>query len=402
MAKARSSLSERGAVALCCSALFAYGCTNNGPADDTEAWTSGAAGMPATQTSASTDAAMSSQPSASSRSESEKANDPQATAGGAAPPVAGSSASTGSGSTSATSGAGGSQGSEGSQGSQGSAVGADEGGQAAAPDTAESEVPADTSHEETPADETPANEGGAEEAAAKPPCLSKASQLIAVGDSYLNWITHNFPEDFRQAFGGEYRMYAVGGASMASGGISGFIPDQMTTAIADDPDILAAVMTGGGNDILIADTIMYPESDTCKDRTDADTVKVCQDVIANAMKTAGELMKRAGDAGIKDVVYLYYPHIPGGGFGGMNPNVILEYSLPMARDMCASAVERTSGALRCHFLNLQPVFEGHPDWFADDGIHENELGSAAMAKAVVEMMEQECIAQPESSGCCAP
>jgi hypothetical protein len=237
---------------------------------------------------------------------------------------------------------------------------------------------------------------------AKPPCLKKNSQVVVVGDSYLNWITHNFPEDFRSEFG-DYRMYAVGGASMASGGIAGFIPDQLTTAIMEDADIIAGVMTGGGNDILIADTVMYPESDTCKDRTDAPTVQVCKDVIGNAMDTAKKLMQTAATAGMKDVVFLFYPHIPGGGFGGMNPNAILDYSLPLARDLCEQAEANTDGKLRCHFLDLQPVFKDHPvDWFADDGIHENEKGSAQMAKEVVQIFKDKCIAQPESSGCCTP
>jgi hypothetical protein len=223
-----------------------------------------------------------------------------------------------------------------------------------------------------------------------------------VGDSYLNWITHTFPDDFRSAFGAEYRMYAVGGASMGSGGIAGFIPDQLTQAISDDPDILATVMTGGGNDILIADTIMYPGSDTCKDRLDAPMDKVCQDVIANAMSVASKLMDTAAAAGVSDVVYLFYPHIPGGGFGGMNPNAILDYSLPMARDLCTGAEKRTEGKLHCHFVDLVPVFDGHPDWFADDGIHENALGSAAMAQEVTKVLKDKCVAQPESSGCCTP
>jgi hypothetical protein len=243
---------------------------------------------------------------------------------------------------------------------------------------------------------------GATADSAKPPCLEKPSQVIVLGDSYLNWITHTFPDDFTREFGEGYRMYAVGGASMASGGISGFIPDQLTTAISDDADILAAVMTGGGNDILIADSVMYPGSDTCKDRADSSTTKVCQDVVMNAINTAGKMMDTAANAGIKDVIYIYYPHIPGGGFGGMNPNVLLDYSLPMARDICLQAQTRTSGKLRCHFLELQPIFEGQSGWFADDGIHENSMGSAAMAKETVKLMTETCIAQPASSGCCAP
>ena len=249
---------------------------------------------------------------------------------------------------------------------------------------------------------TEASSAGEGSALVRPPCLTKPSQLVVVGDSYLNWITHTFPDDFRSAFGAEYRMYAVGGASMGSGGIAGFIPDQFAQAIAEDPDILASVMTGGGNDILIADTVLYPGSDTCKDRLDAPMDKVCQDVIANAMEVASKLMDTAAEAGVRDVVYLFYPHIPGGGFGGMNPNAILDYSLPMARDLCTGAATRTEGKLRCHFLDLVPVFDGHADWFADDGIHENSLGSAAMAQEVMKLLADKCIAQPESSGCCEP
>jgi lysophospholipase L1-like esterase len=70
--------------------------------------------------------------------------------------------------------------------------------------------------------------------------------------------------------------------------------------------------------------------------------------------------------------------------------------------MCESASSRTEGKLRCHFIDLVPVFDGHADWFADDGIHENSLGSAAMAKEVTKVLKDKCVAQPESSGCCSP
>jgi hypothetical protein len=210
-----------------------------------------------------------------------------------------------------------------------------------------------------------------------------------------------FPDDLTSAAGEMWRMYAVGGCSLGSGGLC-LIPDQLDQAIMDDPNIIAGVMTGGGNDILIADEDMFPGSTECKDRTDADMVQVCQDVVATAMAAGEKLMDHAAAAGIRDVIYLFYPHIPGGGFGGENPNVLLDYSLPMARELCETAEDRTGGKLRCHFIDLVPIFEGHSDWFADDGIHENELGSAAMAKEVVRVAKENCIAQPASSGCCEP
>jgi hypothetical protein len=246
----------------------------------------------------------------------------------------------------------------------------------------------------------PAGTGGAR----RPRCLKKESEVVVLGDSYLNWVTHTFPDDFAREFGPNYRLYAEPGASMASGGIATPVPDQLAMAIADDPDIVAGVMTGGGNDILLPDIDQYPGSDECKDRADSPTLKVCQDVIAAALAAARHLIEAAAEAGIEDVVYVYYPHIPGSllGIFATSPNEILDYSLPMARAMCEQTETDTNGKLRCHFLDLQPVFEGHADWFADDGIHENEVGSAVIAQEVVKIMKGSCIAQPEDGGCCTP
>jgi len=235
----------------------------------------------------------------------------------------------------------------------------------------------------------------------KPKCKTSPKQVIVIGDSYINWITHTFPDDLAKEAGETWRMYAIGGYSLGSGGL-GLIPDQLDQAIKEDPNIVASVMSGGGNDILIADEVMFPGGTECKDRQDAPMVKACQDIVATAITAGEKLMKTAGDAGIRDVIYMFYPHIPGGGFGGMNPNFLLDYALPKAKALCDDAEKRTEGKLRCHFIDLVPVFEGQPDWFADDGIHENSMGSAAIAKEVVKVAKDKCVAQPASSGCCEP
>lgn len=247
-----------------------------------------------------------------------------------------------------------------------------------------------------------AGAGGTTAPAVKPPCKTSPSQIIVMGDSYFNLEgTHTFPEDITREAGEMWRLYAIPGCSLGSGGLC-LIPDQLDQALSDDKNIIAAVMTGGGNDILIADELMFPGSTECKDRTDADMVMVCQDVVSTAIAAGEKLMNKAADAGIRDVIYAFYPHTPGGGFGGEHPTVLLDYALPRARALCEEAEMRTAGKLRCHFIDLVPVFEGHPDWFADDGIHENSTGSAEIAKQIVKVAKENCIAQPMSSGCCEP
>jgi lysophospholipase L1-like esterase len=241
-------------------------------------------------------------------------------------------------------------------------------------------------------------------AAAPSACLQRDSQLVVLGDSYLNWLTHDFPNDLTRALGHSYRFYAEPGASMASGGIATPVPEQLARAIADDADMIAGVMTGGGNDILLSDTLLYPGSDECKERPDSPTLQVCRDVVAAALDAARDLMHTAVSAGVQDVVYIYYPRIPGSllGIFATSPNEILDYASPLARQVCEQAEADTQGALRCHFLDLQPIFEGHPEWFADDGIHENAQGSAVIAREVAALFEAHCIAQPAAKGCCAP
>jgi hypothetical protein len=248
-------------------------------------------------------------------------------------------------------------------------------------------------------------DGGPVAGESRPRCETSPDQVILVGDSYMNWITHTFPEDLADAAGETWRMYAAGGCALASPGIClGLeIPDQLNQAIADDPDIVAMIMTGGGNDILISDPLQFPGGDDCKNNADSPNIQVCQNIIASALDAASKMFDVAADANIHDVLYFFYPHIPGGGaFAGEDPNAILDYAFPMVRDLCTNTLTRTQGRLRCHFLDLIPVFDGHPDWFADDNIHPNSMGSAAMAQAVVAALKQDCIAQPASSGCCDP
>ncbi len=231
-------------------------------------------------------------------------------------------------------------------------------------------------------------------------CRTSGSQVVLIGDSYINWITHTFALDMNEVVGEPVRNYAIGGFSMASGGL-GLIPPQFDQAIAEDPDILVVVMTGGGNDILIPDILQFPEGGRCKEEATSASIPDCQAIVNLAIDTAVENMDKLVAAGIPDVIYFFYPQVPSTWLAS-NPNGILEYALPLVQKACDDAYSRTDGKLTCHFLNLQTVFEGHPEYFAENDLHENSVGSAAMAQRIWEIMVDNCIAQPESSGCCIP
>lgn len=235
----------------------------------------------------------------------------------------------------------------------------------------------------------------------QPPCLAKASQVVLLGDSYVNWVSHTFPTDLNNLAGQTFRLYAVGGFSMGSGGI-GLIPPEFDQALAADPDIKTVVMTGGGNDILIPDTFQFPNGGNCKNDLNAPNIPDCQKIVQKALDAATTLMKHGADAGVQDVVYFFYPHVPEGTLiGGLHPNAMLDYAYPKVKDLCATAYSITGGRLTCHFVDMNPVFQGHPEYFVAGDIHPNTQGSAAMAKAVWTTMQNDCIAQPASSGCCS-
>jgi hypothetical protein len=237
----------------------------------------------------------------------------------------------------------------------------------------------------------------------KPKCVQKDSQVIVIGDSYINWPSHTFPQDMANESGQNWRMEAIGGMSMATGGVGGplgeYIPNQFDDAIASDPDAHTVLMDGGGNDVLVGWTA-NPDIEQCKD-TGSSQLAVCQKVVSDAIAAADKLLNRMAAAGIRDVVYFFYPHIPEGrSIGGPHPNEILDYALPMVRDFCNGAADRTDGKLRCHFIDMIPVFEGHnPEWFNSD-IHENSDGSKAMAKKVWEVMTDACVAQKAGTVTC--
>jgi hypothetical protein len=237
--------------------------------------------------------------------------------------------------------------------------------------------------------------------ASGPTCKGMPDQGVIIGDSYINWPSHTLPADLAREAGETWRLYAVGGASLQAGGIvPQFVTDQFEQAISDDPNIKLLVMDGGGNDVLLADTLKYPGSDACTS-SGSSKLPICKTVVAETIAAFQKLIARAAEVGVQNIVYFFYPTVPNGtALGGPMPNEIADYARPMWKSACDGAEAKVSGKLKCHFVDMVPVFKGHDDWFALGDIHPTPDGSAAMAKAIVAKMKEDCVWQPAGSACC--
>ncbi len=240
--------------------------------------------------------------------------------------------------------------------------------------------------------------------AAKPPCITDPSQGAIIGDSYVTGAASPALQPALEALdpAATFQNYAVPGTSLASGGLLGFIPPQLTSAIGQQPNLKFMIMDGGGNDILICDQIQYPGCNTICDAPGAENQKVCTDIVAAAFTVAKQMMTTAANAGIKDVVYFFYPHIPdaNGGFKD-----ILDYAAPLAEDLCNNTYTQTNGKLTCHFVDPRAAFAAaggdmNTANFAADGIHPSQTGQNIMAGLIWNKMKADCLDQPEGSACC--
>ncbi|HVW29408.1 MAG TPA: SGNH/GDSL hydrolase family protein [Polyangiaceae bacterium] len=230
-----------------------------------------------------------------------------------------------------------------------------------------------------------------------PPCISSASEVAIIGDSYVTGAASPALQPalgMLDATANSFRNYAVPGTSLATGGITGLIPPQLTTALMQTTK--AIIMDGGGNDILICDAAMFPGcATTCTSKGSAMNMQ-CQTIVQKATDEAKALMIQDSMSGVHDVIYFFYPHIPDAGPGGAGFTEILDYSEPLAKQLCDSASSLTSGKTFCHFVDLVQPFmaaggDKNPANFAADGIHPSQAGQNIIAKEIFNVMKTNCI-----------
>jgi len=208
--------------------------------------------------------------------------------------------------------------------------------------------------------------------------MTKASQVVWIGDSYPaagNGGIQRYTEQAAQAAGAlaagaTYRRYYAGGTQMANGQI----PGQYTQAKSADPDINTVVMTGGGNDILIG-------NNTCLSNPPPAN-QSCVDTVAKAVAAADAMFTQMQADGVKNVVYYFYPRT-----ALLQSAANVDYAFPIVKAGC----DKFRGPLNCYFVDTRSAFEGQ-NWFSD-GIHPSDPGQKAIAGLVWDTMASQCIAQ---------
>jgi lysophospholipase L1-like esterase len=241
----------------------------------------------------------------------------------------------------------------------------------------------------------------------KPKCLTKGTELALVGDSWVHYdlgeVLAPRLEKRAKAAGalpsGGYNDQAIAGTSMANGGL-GLIPDQWpsvkTAARIAGTTTKFVVMDGGGNDVLLGNTICL---DNGKMR---DQDPTCQKTVADALAAGKKLVEQMKADGVGQVIYYYYPHVPAGGWD------VLDYALPMVKSMCEANSDET---FQCYFIDTRDAFQGPGNTgvamkslILPDDIHPNAMGDEVLADLVWKTMKDNCMAQTEASGegCCTP
>jgi len=166
--------------------------------------------------------------------------------------------------------------------------------------------------------------------------------------------------------GQHFRDHAMAVSSLLATGALSF-DNQYTGARADGP-ARVIVMDGGATDVLNGQCagMLTPE---------------CPAAHA-AVSGAEQLFQRFAKDGVEHVVYFFY--------GDPVDNPTLEDGLNLMRPLLKNACGRS--AVPCHWLDLRPIFEGHPEYvMGTDGLVFSEAGAAVAAAATFAFMQKQCV-----------
>jgi hypothetical protein len=208
------------------------------------------------------------------------------------------------------------------------------------------------------------SEGGGADGGACPRGQVNASEVVWAGDSWVQipGTQHTRVRDLAREAGAigptdDYVDVAANGAFMSA------IANQYSTQESDPTKakVKVLIMDGGGFDLILGNGSTA-------------TVQGVVNAFTQLLATV------ASDGTVTQIIYFLVPsELPA------TPGVAsLRQGLVPA---CAHS------AVPCHFLDLEPIWTGHPEYTASGGVLASDAGAAAIADAIWALMQQNCIAQ---------
>jgi hypothetical protein len=185
------------------------------------------------------------------------------------------------------------------------------------------------------------------------------SEVLLIGDSWISLPGPRVGELARAAgvleIDEDYVYRAVVGATIES------IVEQYDSHLASgDDDVKVVIMNGGAVDTY--------------------GVGGAEESVSHVVETFTRFLEKLADEGaVEHVIYALYSE------GSTIPGVA--ELRPRMRAACAES------EVRCLFLDLQPLWEGHPEYTSADTINPSSAGQDVIAEAIWQLMQDNCIAQ---------
>jgi hypothetical protein len=188
------------------------------------------------------------------------------------------------------------------------------------------------------------------------------SDVIAIGDSWMNLGSTGIQQSLLKASGQRYRTYGRGGTRL----LNEAIPNQYESAKRADPDIKTVVMTGGGNDIIQVPGL----------RDDCTAMgQMCAMVVDQILDRLTKLWDEMAADGVQDVLYVQYSNPEGNNVDFAQTD----------GDGLKKRCESVKPPLRCHRLETLDIVMGD----IPDGIHPSATAFDRVGKAVFDLMVQQ-------------
>jgi hypothetical protein len=192
-----------------------------------------------------------------------------------------------------------------------------------------------------------------------------AGEVLWIGDTWIQipGTQHTRVRDLARAAGAlgpneDYANRAAPATDMAA------VAEQYQTQEGGATKVKVLLMDGGTWDPIAAQMMNAPIAPA----------------IDNAIAEFQRFLARTeSDGSVKHIVYFLVPELAAvPGVAAMRPRL---------QQACADST------VPCHFLDLQPLWLGHPEYTAADGIQSSEAGARVIADSIWAIMQDNCIAQ---------